>query len=217
MSDQFTSQQVDAIEAEACSGVLLEAGAGSGKTHVIVDRYIENFKSFEPNEFLSLKSSPVAAITFTEKSTEELKRRVNSRLVELLNSNEKPWIAPIEKKCREFIKKPELLNISTIHGFCSREIWKNRIPLGLGPKLKILDELESSLLKEQVLRELFSRTANVFPDFSEFRIREMFRLMDSKVDYFLKLEPSKSNWLEDIKKDKKEFFKIEVYGASPLN
>lgn len=53
---------------------IVTAGAGSGKTRVLVERYlkiIEEESNFNPNIF-----EEIIAITFTEKAAKEMKERV---------------------------------------------------------------------------------------------------------------------------------------------
>ena len=88
--------------------MAISAGAGSGKTRVLVERYIRIVLDglAEIDEIL--------AITFTKKAASELKSRVRERLQEVFQSGkgEKKIIA--EKALRKIDSSP----ISTIHSFC---------------------------------------------------------------------------------------------------
>lgn len=91
------------------SHIALTANAGSGKTFVLSRRYIE----IAYNENISLRN--IAAITFTEKASGELYKKitneVNKRLEEAESVKEK---ARLEKIRRQLVSA----NISTIHSFC---------------------------------------------------------------------------------------------------
>ena len=121
-------EQKLAIEHEG--GVLLNAGAGSGKTFVLVEHAIFLTQSFfQRNSFLnqdsyevSLKSyfSKIVYMTFTKKATGELSVRLKNRFeVEISQAHKdksclKLWQAEMAFRSLEF------LNVTTIHGFCLR-------------------------------------------------------------------------------------------------
>ena len=88
--------------------ISLSSGAGSGKTAVLVSRYLRVILD------TSAKVSNVVAITFTEKSASELKNRIRHQIDSYLAEG----LAPI---CLEQVKSEiNQANISTIHSFCSR-------------------------------------------------------------------------------------------------
>src|SRR3989338_2956566 len=96
---EYSSSQKEAIETfgkELC----VSAGAGSGKTSVLVERFLYAVvkKKIDPERIL--------AITFTEKAANEMK----SRLVAECRA----------RGLNDFRRKLETAYISTIHGFCSR-------------------------------------------------------------------------------------------------
>ena len=61
----LTEQQQLAVVSES-SKILVCAGAGSGKTHVLVERYIERLK-----RDATLTVSSLIAVTFTRKAANE--------------------------------------------------------------------------------------------------------------------------------------------------
>jgi ATP-dependent exoDNAse (exonuclease V) beta subunit len=73
---RFTDEQTAAIERRS-GELLLDAGAGSGKTAVLVERFARAVveDGIDPRAIL--------AITFTEKAAAELRERIRARLREL--------------------------------------------------------------------------------------------------------------------------------------
>ncbi len=69
----FTEQQRAAIDRRDCS-LLVRAGAGTGKTSVLVERFARAVLDDE------VEVTSILAITFTEKAAAQLKRRVRERL-----------------------------------------------------------------------------------------------------------------------------------------
>ena len=72
----FTPEQRDAIERRD-GELFLDAGAGSGKTSVLVERFVRGVlqDGLEPGAILT--------ITFTEKAAAEMRERIRQRLREL--------------------------------------------------------------------------------------------------------------------------------------
>ena len=88
--------------------ISVTAGAGSGKTAVLVHRYVKILLETD------LHPSQVVAITFTRKAAAELKQRIVKELEERLQQD--PGNAKLES-----IKTGMLsAQISTIHSFCAR-------------------------------------------------------------------------------------------------
>ncbi len=123
-------EQRPAIEHEG--GILLSAGAGSGKTFVLVEHAIFLVQSFfQKNSFphqenyqAPLKSylSQIVYMTFTNKATGELSIRIKNRFeMEILQAREgksilKLWQAEMSFRALKF------LTVTTIHGFCFKLI-----------------------------------------------------------------------------------------------
>ena len=73
---KFTDQQLTAIERRD-SSILVSAGAGTGKTSVLVERFVRAVCDD------GVEVASILAITFTEKAAAQLKQRVRARFVEL--------------------------------------------------------------------------------------------------------------------------------------
>jgi len=118
----------------------VSAGAGSGKTSVLVERflYAVTEKKIPPDRIL--------AITFTDKAANQMK----SRLVDACE----------ERGLVEFRREIENAAISTIHSFCARLLKENPIESGLDPFFRVLGEGEADILAEKVLDTLFEEEAS---------------------------------------------------------
>ncbi len=128
----FTPEQLAAIERRDGS-LLVRAGAGTGKTSVLVERFVRAvLEDGEPVE-------SILAITFTEKAAAEMRTRVRRRFVELGRRDE--------------ARDSEGAWISTIHGFCSRVLRAHSLSAGIDPDYRVLDALEA----ERVALEAFDR------------------------------------------------------------
>jgi ATP-dependent helicase/nuclease subunit A len=121
----WTPEQQRAIERRT-GDLLLDAGAGSGKTSVLVERFVQSVLQD------GIDVSAMLTITFTEKAAAELRDRIRARLRALG--------AP------EAARRTESAFISTIHGFCARTLRVNALAAGLDPQFAVLDRYLSEPL-----------------------------------------------------------------------
>ena len=121
----WTDEQRRAIERRD-GDLLLDAGAGSGKTSVLVERFARAVIDD------GVDVSAVLAITFTEKAAAELRDRIRGRLREL---------GAIDQA-----RATEGAFISTIHGFCARVLRAAALTAGLDPGFVVLDAEQSEPL-----------------------------------------------------------------------
>ncbi len=138
MSKEPNSEQLMAIEHDG--GVLLRAGAGSGKTFVLIEHilyltkgWINEFKknpqgSFE--DFIRLKFSQMVMMTFTKKAAGEMSIRLTERFMEAgLDSLDDNW--------RIVNESLPVLTVTTIDGFCRKLITNGYFP-SLSTEAKII-------------------------------------------------------------------------------
>jgi ATP-dependent helicase/nuclease subunit A len=130
VSVAFTAEQQRALAHEG--GLLLTATAGSGKTSVMAERYVQAVRSDDGDV------GRILAITFTEKAAGELKERVRARF-EALGDEERA-------------RATEGAWISTIHGFCARLLRTHALLAGLDPRFAVLDERDARRLAEESFR-----------------------------------------------------------------
>ena len=112
--------------------IFLEAGAGSGKTTCLVQRFIALVES-------GVEADRIAAITFTEKAAGELADRIRIEL-----QRRSATSAP----CRVAIGALDRAAICTLHAFAQRLLSEHPIEAGLPPRITVLDEIASQLAFE---------------------------------------------------------------------
>jgi ATP-dependent helicase/nuclease subunit A len=122
---ELTPEQLAAIERREGS-LFLHAGAGSGKTRVLVERFVRAVLDD------AVSVDRILAITFTEKAAAELKGRLRARFLELGE--------------RERAREAEGAWVSTIHGFCSRLLRASPLVAGIDPEYRVLDEADAARL-----------------------------------------------------------------------
>ncbi|MCS6859358.1 MAG: UvrD-helicase domain-containing protein [Abditibacteriales bacterium] len=116
--------------------LFLSAGAGAGKTRVLVERYLHILRQQRAGV------EEIVAVTFTEKAANEMKERLRQELTRLSSS-----IPNAQRHLRALERAP----ISTIHALCARILRENAIAAGIDPQFAVLDEVEARLLLEETL------------------------------------------------------------------
>ncbi len=123
----LNAEQRAAVEASGL--VFVSAGAGTGKTRVLVER----FARAVCEEGVDVES--ILVITYTEKAAGELRSRIRAGLVErgrpdLARALDGAWI-------------------STIHGFCHRMLRSHPFAAGVDPRFRVLDESQGRVLRSE--------------------------------------------------------------------
>ncbi len=143
----------DRVTGDLGTTFLIEAGAGTGKTRVLVDRYVRCV--LDPERGAG-DVRAVAAITFTEKAAGELRQRIREEFERLaaeatLGSSE-------GERIQSAVDALDDACISTIHGFAGRLLREFPVEAGVDPAFEQLDGLgsgiESARLWEEWLGEL---------------------------------------------------------------
>lgn len=114
------------LAARAPGSVAVTAGAGTGKTRMLAERYLHHVREHR------LSPLSVVAVTFTEKAAAELRSRIRSTLVTNVADD-------------DVIAEVEAAQISTIHALAARICRDFHDLAGISADFAILDETESPL------------------------------------------------------------------------
>jgi ATP-dependent helicase/nuclease subunit A len=130
---------------DPANDVVLEASAGTGKTRVLVDRYVRLIEAeVEPQNIL--------AITFTRKAAAEMRERV---LAELARRAAAGFIKPA--RWRHLMDHVGDIQISTIDAFCFSLLREFPLEADVDPAFDVADETEMA----RFAREAMDRTLQV--------------------------------------------------------
>ncbi len=130
--------------------ISVTANAGSGKTHVLVDRYFNILFNGDNEE--AIDGRKVVAITFTRKAASEMLAKVVKRIEQEIK------IASDAKSLRKLKKIRENLiyaKISTIHSFASSLLRDYPIESGVLPTFTELGKAEEVILYNDSILEVF--------------------------------------------------------------
>ena len=123
---QLTNKQAQIVDSNEYP-IYLRAGAGTGKTEVLVQKILHILKN-EPN--VSLMN--FAVITFTNKATEEMQNRISSALF-------REWISKNSNECADSVnlETVNMVDICTIHAFCERLIRRFGLQINIASTFKV--------------------------------------------------------------------------------
>jgi ATP-dependent helicase/nuclease subunit A len=119
--------------------VALEASAGTGKTRILVNRYVNLLKAgVDPGEIL--------ALTFTRKAAAEMRERIVATLRDAAARGEFP-----RERWRQLRDRTADVTISTIDAFCLSLLREFPLEAGLDPGFSMADETEVPRLVSESL------------------------------------------------------------------
>jgi ATP-dependent exoDNAse (exonuclease V) beta subunit len=128
----LTAEQQQAVDRRA-EPLLVSAAAGSGKTSVLVERFVRAVCDDD------VAPGRILAITFTERAAGELRERVRARLLELGD--------------RQAARDTEAAFVGTFHGFCARLLRADPLAAELDPDFAVLDEGLAGRLRERAFQQ----------------------------------------------------------------
>lgn len=144
METKWTDEQLLAIETRG-KNLLVAAAAGSGKTAVLVERIIKIIT--DDNNPVDIDK--LLVVTFTNAAASEMRERIGDAISKKLEE------IPDSKMLQRQLALLNKSNITTIHSFCLDIIKNNFHLIDLDPGFRIGDETECTLIKQDVLIELF--------------------------------------------------------------
>lgn len=130
--------------------ILVEAGAGSGKTAIMAGRLALLLASGAPPR-------AIAAVTFTELAASELLARVRDFVDELLDGTvprelRLAWPNGLSEQARARLEQAaasiDEITCSTIHGFCQRLITPYPVEANIDPGASVMDPAQADLTFE---------------------------------------------------------------------
>lgn len=191
----WTHAQWEAINREG-ENILVTAGAGSGKTRVLVERIIKGLLD---------KKNPVEidrllVVTFTNAAAAEMRQRIAKALEGAIRKN----------PASAFLRRQMLLlnraSITTLHSFCREILRKYYYLRDLDPSSRILDETEGELLRqdlvEEVLEEFYEKEEEGSPfyrlveAFSTHRGDDGMQALVRRLYSFSRSHPRSEAWLQ---------------------
>ena len=135
--------------------MILEAGAGTGKTTVLVDRALTWYlgagyeaASAGDDADEALRSARVldglAALTFSEAAAAEMESRIVAALRDIARGRARPRLAAakldepaLAQRAASLLDQCERLQVTTIHSFCRKLLVADPLEAGVAPGFRI--------------------------------------------------------------------------------
>jgi ATP-dependent helicase/nuclease subunit A len=160
--------------------VALEASAGTGKTRVLVDRYVGLLMQ-------GVKPRNILAITFTRKAAAEMRQRI---LLDLAARHREQRLPDeLWKEIRDSLAD---ISISTIDAFCLALLREFPLEADVDPGFELADETETPRLIEEALERTMRAGRGIattqpemtllFAQLGEYQLRQgLMRLIDRRI------------------------------------
>lgn len=149
MISELTKKQQTALNHKQNTSVT--AGAGTGKTLILVERYLDIVLNNE------VDVQRVLAITFTDKAAGEMIERIRQRIEDYLSDSESIFN---RKKLIHLRHRLNYAYISTVHSFCMRILKENPIAADVDPDFSVTNDLQTNVLMEEAIEQEMAEINN---------------------------------------------------------
>ncbi len=182
---KLTSEQKRAVQAPQ-SHLIVSAGAGTGKTTVLVEKYLDHLVAKEA------RAESLLAITFTERASQEMQDRIRARL----ESRREEWE---ETHWDRLNRSLDRSHIGTIHGFCAEVLRDYALEVGIDPKFQVLDEVRAERLRQKAIDQSLLLEKDPLPPhlstlLSEFPLSRLRQLLGHLLTRRLDADHTLSRW-----------------------
>lgn len=189
----FAPAQQEAIAARS-GPVLVSAGAGSGKTSVLVERVLTRVL----DEGLDLDR--LLIVTFTEAAALEMKERIKHAILARIAQGD------TSARLRQNLARLPQASISTLHSFCMNVLRRGVLDLPIDPGVSVLEPAAAMILMHQALDDVLMRAYQKDdPDFWAFvdaygddRSERSLRNVILAIHQFAKSQPRPMAWLAQV-------------------
>ncbi len=149
MSDsvKLTIEQLNCINHDK-GNLIVSASAGSGKTHVIIERIIRLVRD------KNISVNRILAVTFTRLAAEEMKEKLKKALISEYNITGEIYF-------KEQINNVNSADISTIHSFLANLLRTYFYAIDLDATFEVLDERKSRKILNKAIDEVFEECYEV--------------------------------------------------------
>lgn len=142
------------IRTDLDTNLLVEAGAGSGKTTELVNRMVALVASGRA------RVDEIAAITFTRKAAAELGERFHDKIEEALAQAQRHGHAEEAGSLDRALREIDRAFIGTIHAFCARLLRERPLDAGVEPGFAELSAPDAKLLEARFWHQYSERLAH---------------------------------------------------------
>lgn len=158
--------------------IFLEAGAGAGKTSLIVERIANQI--FDKEQGIEIDK--LVVITFTEKAANELEERIFAKLANLVEGLDEQ-----DEHRQKIERNKHLMFIGTIHSFCQKIIRERPLESEIPIAYTMDDEGKEQITLKRYFKDVVQKVLNENPTLNEALNASGFRLTDFEALFKLKV------------------------------
>ncbi len=177
---EYTPAQKKSLELG--KSISVTAGAGTGKTFLLTQRYISLLES-------GAYPKDIVALTYTEKAASEMQTKISRELKKQAKTK------PRMQECLDSFSQG---TISTFHGFCLSILKEFAYEANLEPGFTIMDDLDKAELVENTIRDVIENPGD---DLFDALVRLHLRMHQTSISDYVKLiiENGDNRWFELLK------------------
>ena len=150
MTDPSDQPARNAIVERLDENMVVEAGAGTGKTRSLVDRVVALITTGRAS------IGGVAAITFTDAAAAELRSRIGETLERVSAESSRPQAE--RERCKRAVNDLDQASIQTLHSFAGSLLRERPLEAGLPPGFNVRDGIEAEVAFEKKWSEWLDAT-----------------------------------------------------------
>lgn len=174
-----TPRQLEAISRHDVS-MVVTAGAGTGKTFVLVEKYLNLVQD------QGYRIRDVLALTFTDKAAAEMKERVRKTIAERLRDD------PENQIWKDAHEELVIAPVMTFHSFCAQILREFAIEAGLDPGFVILDEGQALAVEREAFEtlirkppeEIHESLIRLLAQIEKFQVNQILTTLSQNIDAF---------------------------------
>ncbi|HJJ67869.1 MAG TPA: UvrD-helicase domain-containing protein [Methanocorpusculum sp.] len=177
---EYTPAQKKSLELG--KSISVTAGAGTGKTFLLTQRYISLLES-------GAYPKDIVALTYTEKAASEMQTKISRELKKQAKTK------PRMQECLDSFSQG---TISTFHGFCLSILKEFAYEANLEPGFTIMDDLDKAELVENTIRDVIENPGD---DLFDALVRLHLRMHQTSISDYVKIiiENGDNRWFELLK------------------
>ena len=174
---EYTPAQKKSLELG--KSISVTAGAGTGKTFLLTQRYISLLES-------GAYPKDIVALTYTEKAASEMQTKISRELKKQAETNQRM------QECLDSFSQG---SISTFHGFCLSILKEFAYEADLEPGFTIMDDLDKAELVEKTIHDVIENPGD---DLFDALVRLHLRMHQKTIRDYVKLiiENGDDRWFE---------------------
>ncbi|MBQ7544084.1 MAG: UvrD-helicase domain-containing protein [Synergistaceae bacterium] len=181
--------QAEAITANYPT-ITVEAGAGTGKTWVLTERYLRLLQEDD-----TLLPRDILTLTYTEAAAAEMKSRITSRIEEALDDFETP------ERRKAILDGLADLWISTIHSFAARYIRESGLNLDIDPAASVITQQQEDDFWDDIKNAAeFGRFREMATHYGNAELQKAAAFLDGDKDFAAAVAKWKSDKLAEFAK-----------------